>query len=406
MIKSIALAGNPNVGKSTIFNSLTGMKQHTGNWPGKTITKASGTFFYREKEYMVVDLPGTYSLLGNCAEEEIAKDYILSGKTDLIIAICDATCLERNLNLVLQILQLTSHVIVCINLLDEAAKKNITVDIPLLQKLLGVPVVGMCAVKPSIFQKKYIWIYNGIEELKEEIANFFVQQEDTKDIKLEEGVVKQQQVCMTENTFLSEQKEKSLTIQNAMEEAEYIAKKTVKYNRKDYDARDRKIDGVLTNPITGIPVMLCLLGVVLWITLIGANYPSSWLSTCFFSIEDKLWNLTETTILPYWFRDMTIHGIYRVLAWVVSVMLPPMAIFFPLFTLLEDFGYLPRVAFNLDHSFKKCCSCGKQALTMCMGFGCNATGIIGCRIIDSPRERLIAILTNNFIPCNGRFPTP
>ena len=150
-------------------------------------------------------------------------------------------------------------------------------------------------------------------------------------------------------------------------------------------------------------MILLLLG-IFWLTIVGANYPSQLLSAGLFWLGDRLGELMNTLGAPEWLNGLVVDGAYKVLAWVVSVMLPPMAIFFPLFTLLEDSGYLPRVAYNLDKPFKRCCACGKQALTMAMGFGCNAAGVVGCRIIDSPRERLIAILTNNFVPCNGRFP--
>lgn len=375
MSKYIALAGNPNVGKSTIFNGMTGLKQHTGNWPGKTIMKATGSYFYKGEEYILIDLPGTYSLLGHCAEEDIAKEYICSGEADLVLIICDATCMERNLNLVLQTLPIAKNTIVCVNLLDEAYKKGIEIDLPLLSNYLGVPVIGTSAVGHN--RKKYL------EELKELIYHT-----TTNDV-----------------TMLNTELNNKFPNPNTMKSAEYVAHKTVNYKKENYDKKDRKLDQILTNPKTGIPIMLALLGLIFWITLVGANYPSSFLSKCFLFLENQLWHLLELTILPLWFRDLLIHGVFRVLTWVIAVMLPPMAIFFPLFTLLEDFGYLPRIAFNMDHCFKKCCSCGKQALTMCMGFGCNATGVIGCRIIDSPRERLIAILTNNFVPCNGRLPT-
>ena len=177
------------------------------------------------------------------------------------------------------------------------------------------------------------------------------------------------------------------------------------YNKANCHSRDRKIDKYLTNRFTGIPIMIALLALIFWITISGANYPSQMLSEGLFWVQDRLTDFFMWMHAPEWLHGALVLGVYRVLAWVVSVMLPPMAIFFPLFTLLEDFGYLPRVAFNLDHYFKKANTCGKQALTMCMGFGCNAAGVVGCRIIDSPRERMIAMLTNNFVPCNGRFPT-
>ena len=172
-----------------------------------------------------------------------------------------------------------------------------------------------------------------------------------------------------------------------------------------YVERDRKMDRIITGKYLGYPLMMVLLFVVFWITIRGANYPSAMLARFFFFLEERITYFFELVNAPNWLHGILVLGVYRVLAWVVSVMLPPMAIFFPLFTILEDLGYLPRVAFNLDKYFKKASSCGKQALTMCMGFGCNAVGVTGCRIIDSPRERLIAIITNNFVPCNGRFPT-
>ncbi len=189
-------------------------------------------------------------------------------------------------------------------------------------------------------------------------------------------------------------------------EAERIAKKVV---REKDEARpytlDQKIDSIVTSPIFGLPIMLLLLAILIWITVVGANIPSDWIAKGLFWIEAQASALFDSWGVPWWITGFLWHGVYRGLAWVVAVMLPPMAIFFPLFTLLEDLGYLPRVAFNLDFLFKKAGAHGKQALTMAMGFGCNAAGVIATRIIDSPRERLIAILTNNFVPCNGRFPT-
>jgi ferrous iron transport protein B len=188
-------------------------------------------------------------------------------------------------------------------------------------------------------------------------------------------------------------------------EAEQIAQRSVhqKGDRR-YDL-DQRIDRLVTSPIFGLPIMLLLLAVVFWVTIVGANVPSNILANGLFWIEDKAANLFTSLGIPWWITGFVWHGVYRGLAWVISVMLPPMAIFFPIFTILEDLGYLPRVAFNLDFLFKKAGAHGKQALTMAMGFGCNAAGVIATRVIDSPRERLIAILTNNFVPCNGRFPT-
>jgi ferrous iron transport protein B len=188
-------------------------------------------------------------------------------------------------------------------------------------------------------------------------------------------------------------------------DAESIARRAVKpvgSRRWDWDQR---LDRLVTSPIFGLPLMLVVLAAIFWLTVTGANIPSQWIATALFWIEDQASALFTAWGAPWWITGFLWHGTYRGLAWVVAVMLPPMAIFFPCFTILEDLGYLPRVAFNLDWLFKKAGAHGKQSLTMSMGFGCNAAGVIACRVIDSPRERLIAILTNNFVPCNGRFPT-
>ncbi len=364
---TIALAGNPNVGKSTLFNELTGMRQHTGNWSGKTVEYAEGVCRYEGKEIRIIDLPGTYSLNPHSAEEAVARDFICSDIPDMVAIVCDATCLERNLILVLQTLNVTPSVTVCINLIDEAKKKGISVDAEKLSELLGVPVVAM-----SARSKK------GISEA----TKIFSKAKDTpiKDIEPYDDV-------------------------EIAERAADIARMCTSKKTTKRDSLDRRIDKILTGKVTAFPIMFLMLAVIFWITIEGANYPSALLSRGLFYIQDLLLGFMERIGAPLWLSELLVLGVWRTLAWVVAVMLPPMAIFFPLFTLLEDLGYLPRVAFNLDRCFKKCDACGKQALTMCMGFGCNAAGVVGCRIIDSRRERLIAMLTNVFVPCNGRFPT-
>lgn len=320
-------------------------------------------------------MPGTYSLIPHSKEEEVVREFICYEDYDVVVAVCDAVCLERNLNLVLQVLSICNNVIVCINLMDEAKKKKIKIDIEGIQKELGVPVIGITA-RSKI----------GMEKLLKKIDEQ-TQKTNIKNIqKVDESISDE-----TTATFVNK--------------AEEICTRCVVFEKQDYDKKDRKIDKILTNKITGIPIMLLLLALIFWITLSLSNYPSTWLFSFFEWLGDKI-NLGMTAIhLPNWLIDVCMNGVYKVLTWVISVMFPPMAIFFPLFTFLEDLGYLPRIAFNLDNAFRKCKACGKQALTMCMGFGCNACGVSGCRIIDSPRERLIAIITNNFVPCNGRFPT-
>ena len=448
--KIIALAGNPNVGKSTVFNNLTGLNQHTGNWPGKTVTNAQGRYLHKGKGFIIVDLPGIYSLMANSVEEEVARDFICFGDPDATLIVADATCLERNLNLVLQTLEITNTGILCVNLLDEAKSKKINIDLKELSKQLGIPVVGTCARDGK-----------GLSELMDELYNLTMKKSTKTDYLLKYDKPIEEAIAILEpsireligefcsrwialklldgdktlinsiNQFLRidilEETEIVTKLQLAREvlinagidnnlfrdkivsriviKAEEISRKVVSYENEKYNLRDRKIDKVLTSKKFGIPIMLALLGIIFWITIIGANYPSEIISNGLFWLEEKINGFFTSINFPDWLQGLLVDGMYRTLAWVISVMLPPMAIFFPLFSLLEDLGYLPRIAFNLDNFFKKACAHGKQSLTMCMGFGCNAAGIVGCRIIDSPRERLIAIITNVFVPCNGRFPT-
>lgn len=375
----IALAGNPNVGKSSVFNELTGMRQHTGNWPGKTVDLAQGTTRYKNKDYILVDLPGTYSLKAHSTEEEVARDFIESKDAEATIVVCDATSLERNLNLVLQIMQITPKVIVCVNLLDEAKKKKININLPKLQELLGVPVVGTSAVKKQ-----------GLDDLMKQVEEVASGNKEANPFMMD--------------ALHSLEDEPDQEILAILDRATVIANQVITYENENFDAFDRKLDKILTQKSTGIPIMILLLMAVFWFTIVGADYPSDFLADQFNQFGNWLTQVATHYNMPPLLQDMLINGIYKVLSTVVAVMLPPMAIFFPIFTLLEDFGYLPRVAFNLDKYFQKAGACGKQALTMCMGFGCNAAGVVGTRIIDSPRERLIAIITNNFVPCNGRFP--
>ena len=449
---TIAIAGNPNVGKSTIFNSLTGLHQHTGNWPGKTVSNAMGVTNFNNKDFLLVDIPGTYSIMSNSQEEEIARNYICFGNPDCTIVVVDATCLERNLNLVYQILEITNRVVVCVNLLDEAEKKGIEIDLDKLSFRLGVPVVGTIARKkktlnnlmqtvyevcssnidlqylkmdyPDIIEKSitileksvqsilynhnfnnYRWISLKLLEGNKKIITSIEKYLDVKlyeDEDIQKNLLKAKQLLSNNNINSSSLKDK--IVSTIMFNSEKVSLDITIYKKANYNKTTHKIDKILTSRLTGIPIMILFFALIFWITITGANYPSQILSNFFNWFENKLVYLFELYNSPDWLIGILIYGMYRTLGWVIAVMLPPMAIFFPLFTILEDLGYLPRIAFNLDGIFKKACTSGKQALTMCMGFGCNAAGIVGARIIDSPRERLIAILTNNFVPCNGRFP--
>ncbi|MDP4117921.1 MAG: ferrous iron transport protein B [Bacillota bacterium] len=443
----IALAGNPNVGKSTVFNLLTGMKQHTSNWPGKTVDVAEGYFDISGKKCRLVDLPGTYSLVANSEDETLARDFICFGKRHTTLIVADATALERNLNLVLQTMEITDNAVLCVNLIDEAIKKHIHININKLEKILGIPVAATSArsnkgvdVLLEIVEKRLergcpacrLTITEYSKEIEKAIMSVSKHLPENAKInrrwialKLLEGdidIINKIEACAEidlRNKELSDaieaaerellengidkQKLTDMCVSEMVHRAQRIAEEVTVFDDMSYDKRDRKIDKILTSKRTGIPIMMLLLAGIFWITVTGANYPSQVLSKLFFAVEEQLYIVMKNA--PPFLTGILITGMYHTLAWVVSVMLPPMAIFFPLFAILEDLGYLPRVAFNLDACFKKAHAHGKQVLTMCQGFGCNACGVMGCRIINSPRERLIAILTNNFVPCNGRFPT-
>ncbi len=467
--KRVAIAGNPNVGKSSLFNKLTGLNQHTGNWTGKTISNAWGFVQSGRYPYLFVDIPGTYSLFCFSPEEKIARDFLCFEDIDACIVVCDATCLERGLILLLQVMEIVPNVLLCVNLMDEAAKKHIRVDLALLEKRLGIPVVGTSAHSRGCRQTLLDALDDMFDRCRE--ASRCGQGEGCPRCRLDRAsCCRQEDVCsqcgldcgsccgqedacsrcgldrasccgqedacpsygldrvsccrqedacpscgLDRVSCHSQAKEEEVeaVLQAEGEDDAVIAlgrraaclcQGVVSYEEPG-TSLDRRIDAILTGKCLGYPLMIALLLLVFWITMVGANYPSQLLSSLFSHMEAALSLLAASLGIADPLKSLLLEGVFRTVSWVVSVMLPPMAIFFPLFTLLEDVGYLPRVAYNLDHPFRKCGSCGKQALTMAMGFGCNAAGVIGCRIIDSPRERLIAILTNSFVPCNGRFPT-
>lgn len=431
----VALAGNPNVGKSTVFNALTGMNQHTGNWPGKTVANAQGYCETERHGCVLVDIPGAYSLAAHSAEEEVARDFICFGGADAVIIVCDGTCIERNMNLVLQVLEVSRRAVVCVNLVDEAEKKGIEIDFERLSERLGVPVVPTVARKKRTL-RALMEALDGVlvaeespprfveypDEVEQEIGRVYPAAEEWADGKLPVRWLSLRLLDADETLrrslsefvgkplpdvsapLMEPERLKDEIAAGVVREAERVCEGAVHSGKGGYSRRDRRIDRMVTGRITAWPVMLMMLAGIFWLTISGANVLSEGLSNLLFKGQDVLTALFQKAGAPDWLHGALVLGVYRTLAWVVSVMLPPMAIFFPLFTLLEDAGFLPRIAYNLDCPFRKCCACGKQALTMCMGFGCNAAGVVGCRIIDSPRERLIAILTNSFVPCNGRFP--
>lgn len=443
--KVIALAGNPNTGKSTVFNAFTGLKQHTGNWAGKTVATAKGTMLLGNEKAILVDLPGVYSLFSDRAEESCARNFLALEQPDGVLVILDATCLERNLPLVLQLMELNQHIVVCLNLWDEAKKKGITIDVEKLETLLGVPVVKTAArskegleeagkmlckavymtqqpIRTAFhdnFPQTFGYLQESLEGFEEEQQQnglfldmilereqklwemlqqkgYDVWQLQELDLRREAALTLLQQECGSLEAY---QKSRSLAFQNRATE---IAKAVY---TKEKRPKAELFDKWMLNKKTGVPLMLLLLGLVFWITVAGANVPSGMLMEGFQALGVSVRAFVVSLGVPDWLESLLMDGVFLTVSWVVSVMLPPMAIFFPLFTLLEDFGLLPRIAFQMDGLFQKAGASGKQALTLSMGFGCNAAGVTSCRIIHSPRERMIAILTNNFVPCNGRFPT-
>jgi ferrous iron transport protein B len=509
----VALAGNPNTGKSTVFNSLTGLRQHTGNWPGKTVARAEGTYAEDDDRFKVVDLPGTYSLQAGSPDEEVARDFVLFGRPDVTVVVVDATRLERNLNLVLQILEITDRVVVCLNLMDEARRHGIAIDHQKLEKELGVPVIpsvarsgtgmpelrdairdvatGAVSTRPFRIAEYPVEVERALGELMPVVQDAYPELPNARWVGLrllnadqrvadavrsgEIGLLDPDDAALavawssgrggasrgptahspttvrptTEPSVgtgigleapgnggvaLAEAPAEARSVEalgqavldraaalrwklspdfhdalmgRFYESAHEIASRAsaVGLRKAKFDL-DRTLDRLLTNRWLGFPIMLFMLAAVFWITISGANVPSGLLTTLLIdTVHPVLLAFGANVGLPGWLSGLLFDGVYLATAWVVAVMLPPMAIFFPLFTLLEDFGYLPRVAFNLDSMFRRAGAHGKQALTMCMGFGCNAAGVVSTRVIDSPRERLIAIITNNFSLCNGRWPT-
>ena len=429
MNRVLALAGNPNVGKSTLFNALTGLHQHTGNWPGKTVERCEGVWHGGEEDCRLIDLPGAYSLHARSAEEAVTRDYLLSGEAQAVIVVCDAACLKRNLFLALQVAEAVPRAVVCVNLLDEARRRHVSVDLERLSREMGLPVAGTSArsrtgigeLMETALQANHPRLRIAYDEAIERALEALIptlsgllpdgvdarwaglrllsdDRETLAALNLD-ALLGLEQVRAAQEIAGQAESVRSRVTQTLHARARRLADSCT---RRAAEPLAYRADRLLTGRGLGIPAILALLGLVLLTTIVLANAPSQWLSALFARLGRQIDRALAPA--PGWLHAMLYQGVYRVLSWVVSVMLPPMALFFPLFTLLEDVGYLPRAAFNMDRCFQGCRACGKQCLTMMMGLGCNAVGVCGCRIIDSPRERLIALLTNSLTPCNGRFP--
>lgn len=426
MNKNILLVGNPNVGKSSIFNILTHSHEHTGNWTGKTVKLARKNII--NTNYTLIDLPGIYSLSSLSDEEIVAKDTLLFEQYEKIIYVMDSSNIEKNLHLLLQILEINKNIILCLNMVDELDIKGIKINDKKLSEILDIKVIR-CSASKNIGIKEliesldeeskssynYIYDYNiekGISDIFEYLTNqfksrFIALKLLEKDITLVDSIKTKYKLDIIDKDIQNylmhvNSEEISDSVSNLLNN---ISKNI--YNEVVEISKEKEIgtiDKIFSKKIYALPIMFTIMFGIFFITIVLANYPSELLSLIFNKFEICLVNLSNILKIPSYIYEPIIYGIYRVVSFIVSVMFPPLVIFFFLFTYAEESGILPRLAFNFDKVFK-CSGChGKQALTICSGFGCNACAIVGSRIIDSKRDKLIAILTNSFIPCNGRFP--
>lgn len=426
MRNNILLCGNPNVGKSSIYNILTHSHEHTGNWTGKTVElstkKIVGT------DYYLVDLPGIYSLSSLSEEENIAKMTMLFSDYKSIIYVVDATQIEKNLNLLFQILQINKNIILCINMIDELENKNIKLDTNILSNILGIKVIKFSTYKNIGYNElieaikednycEYNYYYN--EEIEKHINNissylpvgFNNRYMSISVLNKDEYLVKYVKERYGINLENNDVKNYIMNI-NSEEISDQISIKintlsrivTNEVFKKSGENSISLLDKIFSNKIYSIIMMTFIMFLIFLITITLANYPSDLLGELFNKFEYFIYKLCLNFNIPKVIYEPILFGVYRVVTFIISVMFPPLVIFFIMWTYAEESGILPRIAFNFDKicSYSNCH--GKQCLTMCSGFGCNACAVVGARIMDNKRDRIIAILTNSFIPCNGRFP--
>ncbi len=450
---TVGMAGNPNSGKSVIFNALTGSRQHVGNWPGKTIERAEGVFFRGNWEIHLVDLPGTYSLAAQSPEEIIARDYIISEEPDVVVNVVDATSLERNLNLTLQLLELTDKVVVALNLMDEVRRQGCEIDVEALEAVLGVPVVstvategeGLPQLKAALVEVAEghrethpasvdygLTVEGYVQSLEADLAKLGINGQSRwiairlleDDPKVIEGFKSGKLSACTlseDASFVYPESLKALVrradrlreatrpdarveiVRRRYEFAHDIVQRTFRRKRPVEQSLTERADRIITHRVWSWPIMLAILVVVLWVTIQGANVPSEMLSAAFIWLAEGVRDILMHLHAPWWVIGSLVDGLIVGTGTVVAVMLPPMLIFFTAFSLLEDIGFIPRVAFNMDRLMRAVGSQGKHTMVAMMSFGCNVTGVLSCRIIENAKDRIVAIVTSPLILCNGRF---
>jgi ferrous iron transport protein B len=447
----VGMTGNPNVGKSAIFNALTGSRQHVGNWPGKTVEKAEGSFLHHDQEIRLVDLPGTYSLAAQSPEEVIARDFIISGAPDVIVIVVDATCLERNLNLVLQILELTDKVVIALNLMDEVQRQGWKINVKALEATLGIPIVPTVAIEEE-----------GLPELVEMITQVAMEQRKTHPVSVHYGLTVEgyTQTLQKDMSHIGiEERSRWVALKLLEDDPEIVeafkrgelatlglvatsttpeslqallrravrlregirpdAKVEIVRRRYEFahdvvhqvahrllpeeESLTDKIDRIVTHKLWSWPIMLTVFIAIFWITINGAEIAGGWLEVFFSRLIATVRTWMINMQAPWWVTGALVDGFIVGVGTVITVMLPPMIILFTAFALLEDLGFLPRVAFNLDRPMQVLGSQGKQTLTWGMSFGCNVTGVMASRIIENKKIQLTAILTSPLIICSGGY---
>jgi len=431
---TVALGGNPNIGKSTLFNLLTGRNQHVGNWPGKTVEKVEGRLRYNGKIIKVVDLPGTYSLNAGSLEEVIARDFLVQGKPDVVLAMADATNLERNLYLVLQLMELTPRLVLAVNMMDVARREGLRINLNKLSAALGIPVVSISAATGQGIDgllKTVIAVGEGtitpaprvdygkeIESCLQKISAALAGAaarwprrwtalkllENNPAVAAElkaAGHVEALQQAAACREFIGPCVQRKV-IAALYGFAHRVAAEAVTGRSNGRRSLTERLDGIVLHRLAAFPIILVMLGTIFAITLFGAAPLSARLAAIFAWLADQTREILVCLHAPWWLTGAVVDGLIVGMGAVISVMLPTMTIFFVIFALLEDAGFVPRLAFIMDRPLKAVGSQGKHCVSCLLAFGCSIPAVSSTRIMTGS-HRLLAMLTSPLLPCNGRL---